>query len=215
MAFNQGDEIDLINHESYESYGLNTVKEATLLNPREMLLVLEENIPPGLELGDVIENVTWTPDVEIRGCSVSRIPTRGFLISTRQKVVIEENKFLATHMSAILLAIDANNWFESGYVHDMTIRNNKFINCAEPVILIEPGNSVENNSVYKNIRIEKNEFMLLNELMVKAKSTENLIIKENHIVSEKKLNDEMTIKTSDCIEVELEQNVYISKQRSK
>ena len=168
MAFNPGDEIDFINRESYESYGLNKVKEAILLNPKEILLTLEKGTPSELNLEDVIENVTWTPEVEIRGCKVSRIPTRGFLISTRRKVLVEENEFLSTHMSAILMAIDANNWYESGYVGDMTIRNNKFIYCAEPVILIEPGNRTANNNVYQNIRIENNEFILHNELIVKG-----------------------------------------------
>ena len=104
-------------------------------------------------------------------------------------------------MSAILMAIDANNWYESGYVLDMTIRNNRFIRCAEPVIFIEPGNSTANNAVYQNIKIENNEFVLGNELIVKAKSTKNLVVTGNIIFSEKKLNDEVSITTNDCSDV--------------
>lgn len=84
-------------------------------------------------------------------------------------------------MSAILMAIDANNWYESGYVRDMTIRNNKFIKCGEPIIHIEPGNSIANDNVYQNIRIENNEFVLRNELIVEAKSTTNLSVVGNRI----------------------------------
>jgi len=209
MALNAGDEIDFVNRESCKSYGLNKVKDAILLNPKEILLTLEESAPLELKLKDVIENVTWTPEVEIRGCSVSRIPTRGFLLSTRRKVLVEENEFLTTHMSAILMAIDANNWYESGYVRDLAIRNNKFIRCAEPVILIEPGNSIANNTVYQNIRIANNEFVLRNELIVKAKSTKTLSVKGNTIYAERKLNDEVAIKTSDCADVKMGQNNYI------
>jgi len=208
MAFNPGDEIDFVNKESYKSYGLNKVKDAILLNPKEILITLEESAPEELNLEDVIENVTWTPEVEIRGCDVSWIPTRGFLISTRRKVIVEDNEFLSTHMNAILMAIDANNWFESGYVRDMTIRNNKFIRCAEPVILIEPGNSAANNSVYQNVKIENNEFLLRNEVIVKAKSTKGLSIKGNKVYSDKELNDRITIRTSDCFGVESGQNSY-------
>lgn len=210
MAFNPGDEIDFINRESYESYGLNKVKDAILLNPKEILLTLEESVPPELKLKDVIENVTWTPEVEIRGCKVSRIPTRGFLISTRRKVLVEENEFLSTHMSAILMAIDANNWYESGYVGDMTIRNNKFIRCAEPVIQIDPRNKIANNSVHQNIRIENNEFILHNELIVNAKSTKGLSVTGNTIYANKKLDDDVSIKTSDCSDVKVGQNNYLS-----
>lgn len=71
MAVNPGDEIDFVNSESYESYGLNKVKDAILINPKEILITLEESAPEELNLEDVIENVTWTPEVEIRGCSVS------------------------------------------------------------------------------------------------------------------------------------------------
>ena len=209
MAVNAGDDIDFVDAESYKSHGMNKVKDAVLLNPKEILIRLEKSIPRELELGDVIENVTWTPEVEIRGCHISWIPTRGFLVSTRRNVLIEENEFLATHMSAILMGIDANNWYESGYVRDLTIRNNKFIRCAEPVIDIDPGNSEANNNVYQNIRIENNEFVLRNELFVKAKSTMNLSVTGNTVVSEKKLNDEVSIKTNDCADVKVGDNNYL------
>jgi hypothetical protein len=208
MAFNRRDEIEFVNHESYKSYGMNRVKEAILLNPKEMLLTFEKSCPPELKLEDVIENVTWTPEVEIRGCKVSRIPTRGFLLSTQRKVLVEGNEFFSTHMSAILGAVDANSWYESGYVHDMTIRNNRFIRCAEPVILIDPQNSTVNNAVYQNIKIENNEFVLRNELIVKAKSTKNLVVKGNTIYAGNKLEDAVSIKTNDCSDIRLGQNDY-------
>jgi len=209
MAFNPGDTIDFVNRESYKSYGLNKVKDAVLLNPKEMILTLEESAPPELQIEDVIENVTWTPEVEIRGCSVSRIPTRGFLLSTRRRVVVEDNEFLATHMSAILMANDATKWYESGYVRDMTIRNNKFFRCGEPVIRIHPENSIANNAVHQNILIENNEFVLRNELIVKAKSVRNLNVTGNLIYADKKLNDGLSIKTSYCSDVKSGQNIYL------
>jgi len=209
LAVNPGDEIDFVDGESYESHGLNKVSEAILLNPKEILVTLEKSVPRELELEDVIENVTWTPEVEIRGCHVSWIPTRGFLLATRKRVLVEENEFLATHMSAILVGIDANKWFESGYVRDMTIRNNKFVRCAEPVIHIEPMNVKANNSVHQNIRIENNQFLLRNELVLKAKSARNISVAGNTIVSEKKLNDEVVGLTSDCADVKVGENSYL------
>ncbi|HCC72049.1 MAG TPA: alpha-1,3-galactosidase, partial [Bacteroidales bacterium] len=211
MAVNAGDEIEFVDQDSYSSVGMNKVLDAKLIGPKEMILKLEKSVPEELRLGDVIENVTWIPEVEIRGCMVSRIPTRGFLLSTRKKVVVEDNIFNNTHMSAILLAIDANKWYESGYVHDMTIMNNKFVKCAEPVILIEPGNSVMNNSVYRNIKIRNNEFLLRNELIVKAKSTKGLYINGNTVIAKEKLNDSVSIVTSDCTDVETGQNNYLYK----
>jgi hypothetical protein len=208
MAVNPGDEIEFVDAGSYESHGQNRVKDASMLNPKELLVTLEQNVPRELEPGDAVENVSWTPEVEIRGCHVSWIPTRGFLLATRKKVLVEENVFQSTHMSAILLGIDANKWYESGYVRDMCIRKNNFVRCAEPVILIEPRNTKENNSVHRNIRIENNQFLLRDHLVLSAKSASNISVTGNTIVSEKKLNDEAVIMTMDCSDLVVGNNQY-------
>jgi hypothetical protein len=208
MAVNPGDEIEFVDAGSYESHGKTRVKDASMLNPKEILVTLEQNVPRELEPGDAIENVSWTPEVEIRGCHVSWIPTRGFLLATRKKVLVEENIFLATHMSAILLGIDANQWYESGYVRDLCIRNNKFVLCAEPVILIEPRNTEENSRVHQNIRVENNQFLLRDHLVLHAKSASNISVTGNTIVSEKKLNDEAVIMTMDCSDLVVGNNQY-------
>ena len=49
----------------------------------------------------------------------------GLLVSTPGKVVIEGNHFESSG-SAILIAGDANNWYDSGAVKDVLIRNNVF-----------------------------------------------------------------------------------------
>lgn len=102
MAFNPGDEIEFIHPDSLATYCANRVIKARMLDPKELLLTLENPVPEEFRENDVIENVTWTPEVEIRGCKVAHIPTRGFLIATRRKVLVEDNEFLATHMSAIV-----------------------------------------------------------------------------------------------------------------
>jgi len=215
MGLNPGDEIEFVDGESYASHGMNKVKETKMLNPKEILVTLEKSVPQELDLKDAIENVTWTPEVEIRGCHISWIPTRGFLLATRKKIVVDENEFLATHMGAILLGVDANNWCESGYVRDMIIRNNKFTSCAEPVILIEPSNKKANNSFHQNIRIENNDFLLRNELILKAKSAKNISIQGNTIISEKKLNNALVVETNDCTGLKMGENQYLKEQPNK
>ena len=209
MAFNPGDKIEFVRWDSLTTYGPNRIEEARLLNPRELLLALEKPVPKEFQQNDVLENVTWTPEVEIRGCRVSRVPTRGFLITTRRKVLVEDNEFVSTHMSAILLEDDAKGWFESGCVRDMTIRNNRFVRCAEPVINVNPQNIVANSAVHQNIRIENNRFVLRGTSAVRAKSTKGLRVVGNTIYSDQKANDELTVQTSDCAEVVVEENVYL------
>ena len=118
--------------------------KSELLDPRTMLLQLENSLPTDIRENDVLENVTWTPEVEIRGCTVRHIPTRGFLITTRRPVLVEDNDFHATQMPGILIENDASGWFESGCVRDMLIRNNRFHDCGEPAIHINPRNAISN-----------------------------------------------------------------------
>ncbi len=209
LAFNPGDDIEFIRWDSLKPYSANKVKDAKLLNPNEILITLEKPFPADFKENDVLENVTWTPEVEIRGCTISRIPTRGFLITTRRKVLVEDNTFNVTHMSAILLEDDARGWFESGCVRDMTIRNNKFIRCAEPVININPQNAVPNKAVHQNIKIEGNHFVLRGSISVKGQSTTGLSITGNTIYSEPVGNDATAIKIIDCEDVKIGGNRYL------
>ena len=209
LAFNPGDEIALVRWDSLQLYGANRVLEASLINPKEILLKLAQPIPQTFRENDAVENVTWTPEVEIRGCTVSRIPTRGFLITTRRRVLIEDNSFFNTHMSAILVENDAKGWYESGCVRDMTIRGNRFTRCAEPVIHINPQNSLPNQAVHRNIRVEANTFILRDALCIKAKSTAGLTVTGNMFFSDQALRDTTAVQTRDCSIVRLEGNRYM------
>lgn len=206
MAFNPGDEVEFVHWDSLATYGPNSVKTAKLLSPMEMLLTLENPLTEGIRENDVLENVTWTPEIEIRGCKISNIPTRGFLITTRRPVLVEDNEFRATNMSAILIEDDAAGWFESGCVRDMTIRNNRFLECGEPVVYINPRNTVPNAAVHQNIRIQNNKFVLRGATAIKAHSTTGLHITGNKIHPSAKPGGPSFIDTKDCAEVVIDQN---------
>jgi len=207
MAFNPGDEITFVRFDSLKTYGPNKVKTAELQNPKEMVLALERPIPEDFKQNDAVENVTWTPEVTISGCKVMRIPTRGFLITTRRKVVVEDNYFHRTHMSAILLENDAKGWYESGPIRDMTIRNNRFFHCGGPVINSNPQNSVPNNAVHQNIRILDNHFAMRKDGVIKGKSIKGLTISGNAIYGSVKAGG--GISTTGCAEVKVENNRYL------
>lgn len=201
MAFNPGDEIEFLHSNSMATYGSNRIAEARMEDPKTLLLTLEQPVPEKTAINDVIENVTWTPEAEIRDCKVMHIPTRGFLITTRRKVLVENNDFIATNMSAIQVDSDARSWFESGCVRDMTIRGNRFLLCGDPVIEIHPRNSIPNPEVHRNIHIENNFFHLRGSTAVAAKSTTGLRVSGNKIVVEKESDDARLFQTSDCADV--------------
>gem|GEM_PF-83011 len=209
-AFQSGDEVEFVRWDSMAAYGTNRVKDANLINPKEMLLTLEQPVPSELRENDVLENATWTPELEIRGCTVRHIPTRGFLISTRRRVVVENNKFVGTHMNGISVSGDARSWFESGCVRDVTISSNRFVRCGEPVLSIHPENSVTNLAFHQNIRILDNEFILCRQTSVGAKSTRGLLVSGNMIDSPAKIDPKESIHTEDCVDVRIENNVRLS-----
>ncbi|MCH7228394.1 right-handed parallel beta-helix repeat-containing protein [Haloferula sp. A504] len=209
LAFNPGDEVDFVHADTLEPYATNQVITSKLINPREIELVLDKPVPAELRDHDVIENVTWTPEVEVRGCEVRHIPTRGFLFTTRRKVVVEDNDFHATHMSAILLENDAEGWFESGCIRDLTIRNNRFHQCGEPVVKINPRNSQPNPAVHRNIRIEDNTFLLRGQVAVGAHSTTGLSITGNAIHGDPLPTEESAFRIERCGEVTLKGNRFL------
>lgn len=132
--------------------------------------------------GVVIENVTWTPAVEIRRNYFSRVPTRGILLTTRRPSVIEDNTFFRMQMAGIYVSGDAANWYESGKVTNLTIRNNRFVECGSPVIYFDPTNSQHNGYVHTNITIENNTFTLASGLAVGGKSVDKLTFRNNTII---------------------------------
>ncbi len=213
MAFNPGDEITFLHSDSLKTYGPNKLKAAEMNGAKEMVLTLERPVPAVLKKNDAVENVTWTPEVLISRCKVMRIPTRGFLITTRRKVVVEDNDFHRTTLSAILLENDAKRWFESGPIHDMTIRNNRFFYCGEPTIHFNPQNSVANSAVHQNVRIEGNHFVSRSSLSVKAKSTTGLAVTGNTIYSNHEREEHQVVQTTDCADVRVEKTRYLPLSR--
>lgn len=205
-AFFKGDEVELVNAETLLAVMKGKVVKATLNNPREMTLVFDRKVPESVKdlKNVVVENVTWTPEVKIVGNRFSRIPTRGVLLSTRRKSLIENNVFYGMQMSAVLVADDAMSWFESGPVHNLTIRRNTFIECGGPIILIAPEYRRFEGAVHKNITIEKNVFESTNAnvMGIYARGVDGLVVRDNFF--KLKSGKDMDI-TKDCSNVVVNQ----------
>jgi len=146
-------------------------------------------------VGDALENLSWTPDALISGNHFKSCRARGVLISTPGKVVIENNHFESSG-AAILIAGDANNWYESGAVKDVTIRENVFAapcltslyQFSEAVISIYPEIpelEASEEKFHSNIRILDNEFHLYDYPILYAKSVDELEFKGNKLIRSK------------------------------
>lgn len=209
QSFLPGNTIEFIDPHTLLSLSSAKVKKAEMKNEREITITLDKPVTSKVKEteGLVIENVTYTPEVEIRGNYFSRIPTRGILVSTRRKVIIEDNTFFRMQMSGILIADDARSWFESGMVRDVTICNNDFIECGGPVIFIAPENDRNEGYVHRNITIANNRFRLTGTDAISAKSVDGLKITDNLFLTPKASTTEELIKTRECKDVTIEGNI--------
>lgn len=176
-AFRPGDEVQYTSSATLQKLGSGKVAEATLsADGKEMYLVMEEPIPAAAEVDKtVLENVTATAAVTVRNTHVTMIDTRGFLLTTRKPILIENCYFHRTGMPALLMENDANYWYESGPVHNMTIRGCTFDHCAEPVISFNPQVQQGEEPIHRNIRIEGNRFILDKDYYLDIKWVDGLI----------------------------------------
>ena len=129
-AFFAGDSIAFVNPQTLQHLAGAKLLTAKLISKWEMELEVEGALSPVVKEGQCIENLTWTPEVMIQNSRFERTNTRGLLITTPRKVLIEHNVFYHTGMYPVLIADDASSWFESGAVRDVTIRNNIFEGCG-------------------------------------------------------------------------------------
>jgi len=187
-----GDRIAFIENESMHTFAEGTVQAFKILDETDFEVTLSQPAPAELEEGDALENLTWAPDVEIRGCKFGSCRARGLLVTTPGKVVIEDNIFESSG-SAILISGDANGWYESGGVRDVLIRGNTFeapcltnlYQFCEGVISIFPIIPKPDQApkpFHRNIRIEGNVFHAFDYPVLYAKSVDGLAFADNRII---------------------------------
>lgn len=188
-AFFVGDEVAFVRAKEMVRYAQAKVKKVEKISEREVIVTLDGDLPQNIEELDCLENMTWTPEVLIKGNYFSRTSTRGVLLTTPRKSVIEDNTFFRCGMSAILIEADAQGWYESGPVTDVTIRNNTFVDCGHQggaggyIIALHPSNDISDadKPVHKNITIENNTFITYDIQMLYAKSTQGIRFNGNTI----------------------------------
>jgi len=214
-----GDQLELVRGTTLETFHKTTADQVEILNKEYVRLRLGDEIAEEIHPGDVLNNLTWHPSIEIRACRSRGNRARGFLLSSNQKTVIKDNEF-HTPGAAILVASDAYDWFESGPVESLLIRGNRFLNCnygiwGHAAIQILPRIAKPDSSLpryHRNIRIVENYFEVFDARLIYARSVEGLEIEKNHILftdvypSQHRSSEAFEIKQ--CVQVKLHDNVF-------
>ena len=154
-----GDELAVINERNLREYPGNhrgkvlSIERKTSRN----WLVTFDGPAPSFEPTDGIDNVTWHPNVTARNNHISMDAVRGFLLTSRGRLIIEGNTFDRCSKSGILVNNMVGGWRESGPIRDLLIKGNRFFGCG---IWIEPKTSSKHPEewVHENIRIMDNFF---------------------------------------------------------
>ena len=185
------DTIGFLENESMATVSKGVLARFEKLNRDEFTVEFKEAIPSAIESGDALENLSWSPSVSITNCKFNSCRARGLLVSTPGKVVINKNEFQSSG-SAILIAGDANGWYESGAVNNVTITNNIFWDACmtsmyqfcEGIISIYPiVPKVDPQKPYhRNITIEQNTFHAFDYPVLYALSVDGIRFTKNRIV---------------------------------
>ena len=172
-------------------------------NPKVYQLSLNRTLSGVSHIYDLMENMTWTPNVTIRNCVFEkRNRARAVLVSTPGTVLITDNVFHSAG-AAILIAADYFRYKESGGVKDIEISNNTFTECATSVgdvnhagdwgraaITIEPETTAmpitdqgicPTGIVHENINIHNNTFYMHDVPILFARAVNGLTFKDNYV----------------------------------
>lgn len=213
-AFSLNDSIGLVHPVSLLTYQNNKVSKVERLNNKEFLLNLSKPLSDDMQTGDVVENITATPQVWIHHNTVEKIPTRGILVTTPRKVVIENNIINRTHNSAVMINDDASSWYESGAIKDVTVKNNTFYKCGGPVIALSPENKVKSTApVHTGIKLIGNKITLKDTHFFDASSTAGIKVTGNRIVTVgdiKNINELISLK--DCGDTKIYNNQIVKQE---
>ena len=148
-----------------------------------IIVTLDTNMPSSVSANAAaLENVTYTPSVEIENNVFREMPVRGILVTTRKPVVIRNNEFDNVAGAAVYISDDVNSWYESGHDEDVLIEGNVFRRCGvnqnsySAFIQFDPTNNGAAEPVHKNVRIKDNTFYFTNGTgnIINAKSVNGL-----------------------------------------
>lgn len=189
--FLPGETLRFIAAETLENGATAKVKRVTRRSPTEVEIQLDGRVPAEIRPGDAVENADFQPEVVFRGNVVQNNRARGALFTTPRRVLVENNAFRNVAGSAILLAGDAQGWFESGACADVTIRKNLFENnltsrfqFTEAVISIFPeikNLAAQKNFYHRNIAVTENVFRTFDVPLLYAVSAEKIRFENNKI----------------------------------
>lgn len=187
--FKPGDIIRLVEKDTMNPYSEFTVKSASLISGKYIVLETIQALPENINSDYVVENHTRMPYFHAENCSCGRNRPRGFLITTCNGALVEGCKFYNMNQG-IEMNGGATDWFESGPCDGVIIKNNDFTNSAYAggfAIVANPRIHTHTQPYHKNINVEDNIFRMHEKRIAYLHDCQNIVFKNNVFVCDKSL----------------------------
>ena len=218
-----GDTLRVIDKKTLLSTGQYLVVEDVEYINDEYFEILVQDPTEGISTGMGLDNISWTAELEMTGCSIGKNWARSVLVKTPGRSIVTHNRFYSA-MQGIRNWGDMTWFYESGNVTDVLVSNNEFIDLCRvgagfPVIVIYPQikeRQANAGHYYNhNIRITDNVIRAFDRGILYAFSVDGLTFENNTIIRTETFEPLFpslpVIEIENCKAVTIHQNRYEGK----
>ena len=180
----RGDRIRFVTSSDLQAYGDAKVIATRELNWDLFEVTLDRLPDGGVRPESGIYNLTWQPNLVIRGCTIRNNRARAMLIATAGDVLIENNHFSRSSMAGIQFEGDNGFWWESGPVRNVVIRSNLFEDVYGAALRVVPTIDAKRfpDALYHGgIIFEHNTIKSFHRAVVDAVAVDGLVFRGNII----------------------------------
>lgn len=175
-----GDKIAFLDKDNKTRKFVSKICRVESISEQVTRLTFGKELP--VTVGDVVENITAMPKVEIVNCKTGGNRPRGFLVATNKKAVVKKCKFYNSECGIGVFA-DTDYWFESGAVKDINVKDCEFL-CnyggETSAISVRPSVKKAERCFNGKISVKNCKFSCDYGNAVVACNTEKLILKNNY-----------------------------------
>ena len=180
----RGDRIRFVSSRDLQAYGDAKVVATRELNWDLYEITLDRLPDGGVQPESGIYNLTWQPDLVMRGCTIRNNRARTMLIATAGDVLVEKNQFSRSSMAGIQFEGDNGFWWEAGPTRKVVIRENLFVDNYGAALRVVPtidAHRYPNALYHGGIVFENNTIKSFHRAVVDAVAVDGLVIRGNTI----------------------------------
>jgi hypothetical protein len=180
----KGDRVRFVRSRDLQPYADAAVVATRELNGDLFEMTLDRLPEGGIRPESGFYNLSWQPNLTVRGCTVRNHRARTMLIATAGNVLVENNVFMRSSMAGIQFEGDNGFWWESGPTRNVVIRNNQFIDNYGAALRIVPTIDARRfpDALYHGgIVFENNVIKTFHRTVVEGVAVDGLVFRGNTI----------------------------------